>query len=439
MNPLAKTGYGGLSLVPPLKGELAKKFGLPPFSVLSARDGAWQSRKKAWKRLGIRSEIGRGSNVLGHSEQSGNMDFYKLKRELEEETGPLSTAEAGRILRERGLISGMDSGAGRGDNLLGLSDSTGALHEGAGAYARRAEKRATPGGGGGPNSGYFKQGGSKRANGRAFNIGMNASKENEWDVEDEHGSGTSIFDPVLCELLYTWFSAPGHQVIDPFAGGSVRGIVAGALGRRYWGNDLSAPQIAANRAQVGILPAGAPVPEWTVGDSRDQIWDAPEADFVMSCPPYFDLEVYSEDANDLSGQTWDQFKAGYWEIIYGAAERLRNDRFAAFVVGDVRDENGLFRGLPDYTTACFRRAGLELYNTLILVTAVGSLSIRSERQFTMSRKAGITHQIVLIYVKGDPRRATDAATGTTYAERQETLKKQTEANRAAVSIPEDGE
>jgi hypothetical protein len=43
-------------------------------------------------------------------------------------------------------------------------------------------------------------------------------------------SGTSIFDPVLCELAYAWFSPPGGIVLDPFAGGSVRGMVASKLG-----------------------------------------------------------------------------------------------------------------------------------------------------------------------------------------------------------------
>ena len=62
-------------------------------------------------------------------------------------------------------------------------------------------------------------------------------------------SGTSIFDPVLCELVYRWFCPPGGLVLDPFAGGSVRGIVAGVLGRRYVGVDLSAAQLDANRAQ----------------------------------------------------------------------------------------------------------------------------------------------------------------------------------------------
>ena len=41
-------------------GALARAFMVPPFSVLSARDGWWQERKRAWIALGIKSELGRG-------------------------------------------------------------------------------------------------------------------------------------------------------------------------------------------------------------------------------------------------------------------------------------------------------------------------------------------------------------------------------------------
>ena len=44
--------------------SLADRFGIPPFSVLNAREGWWQSRKRAWLALGIRSEIGRGENLI---------------------------------------------------------------------------------------------------------------------------------------------------------------------------------------------------------------------------------------------------------------------------------------------------------------------------------------------------------------------------------------
>jgi len=44
-------------------GNLADRFGVPPFSVLNAREGWWQDRKAAWIALGIKSELGRGGVV----------------------------------------------------------------------------------------------------------------------------------------------------------------------------------------------------------------------------------------------------------------------------------------------------------------------------------------------------------------------------------------
>lgn len=43
---------------------LAERFGVPPFSVLDARQGYWQDRKRAWLALGIQSELGRGGGHL---------------------------------------------------------------------------------------------------------------------------------------------------------------------------------------------------------------------------------------------------------------------------------------------------------------------------------------------------------------------------------------
>src|SRR3984893_14805737 len=80
-------------------------------------------------------------------------------------------------------------------------------------------------------------------------------------------TGTSIFDPVLCELAYRWFCPPGGLVLDPFAGGSVRGIVASKCGRRYIGVDLSERQVSANRAQAEAICAGAEMPIWACGDT----------------------------------------------------------------------------------------------------------------------------------------------------------------------------
>jgi len=222
-------------------------------------------------------------------------------------------------------------------------------------------------------------------------------------------SGTSIFDPVLCELAYRWFCPPAGTVLDPFAGGSVRGIVASKLGRQYIGVDLSERQLEANREQAARL-CGEPMPVWIAGDSRQiaAACDGVQVDLVFSCPPYADLEVYSDDPRDISTMGYADFLKVYREIIAACIGMLKQDRFAAFVVGDVRDPKGFYRNLPGDTVAAFQDAGARLYNEAMLVTCLGSLPIRVGRQFAAGRKLGKTHQNVLVFCKGNPQRATEA-------------------------------
>ncbi|MBU66426.1 MAG: chromosome partitioning protein ParB [Cupriavidus sp.] len=223
---------------------------------------------------------------------------------------------------------------------------------------------------------------------------------------------TSIFDPVLCELAYRWFCPPDGLVLDPFAGGSVRGIVAARLGRSYVGMELRAEQVEANRGQLHLVQTLDPAPAWHVGDSRQIARRLPdvEADFLFSCPPYADLERYSDDPADLSTMDYPAFMEAYREVIVGAVSLLKRDRFACFVVGDVREKRGTgpYRNFVSDTIDAFIDAGMRLYNEAILLTALGSAPIRAGKQFAASRKLGKVHQNVLVFVKGDWKRAVAA-------------------------------
>lgn len=218
-------------------------------------------------------------------------------------------------------------------------------------------------------------------------------------------SGTSVFDPVLTELCYAWFSKEGDRVLDPFAGGSVRGIVASVMGRGYTGVELRAEQVEENRAQGEALCREQP--EWIIGDSSklDELVHAAGFDMMLTCPPYADLEVYSDDPADISNMPWDGFVESYATILGKAVDKLAQDRFAVVVIGDVRDESGFYRNLPGVTADIMAKAGAGYYNEAILVTPAGSLPIRSGKQFEASRKLGKTHQNVLVFCKGDPKRA----------------------------------
>lgn len=63
--------------------SLSDRFGVPPFSILDARQGYWQDRKKEWLSLGIKSELGRGEGVtLGNAPQitEPGLNFYQNRK-----------------------------------------------------------------------------------------------------------------------------------------------------------------------------------------------------------------------------------------------------------------------------------------------------------------------------------------------------------------------
>lgn len=232
-------------------------------------------------------------------------------------------------------------------------------------------------------------------------------------AKTDNTKGTSIFDPVLCELLYRWFCPPGGDILDPFAGGSVRGIVACHQGYRYTGIDLSEKQVASNEEQAALILKDGSKPSWYVGDSAEVLGLAPgeevkyedQYDFIFTCPPYHDLEVYSSDPRDLSAVDWAAFILKYQMIITESLRWLRNERFAVYVTGDIRDKTtGFYKPLGCVTTKAHMSAGAHLYNHIILATVVGSASLRATRQFSAMRKVVKVHQDVLVFYKGrDPR------------------------------------
>lgn len=287
--------------------KLSDKFLVPPFTVINAREGWWQDRKRAWIGLGIQSELGRAaqSNALA-STFDGSTQSLQVNTVLDTDTG------------------------------------------------------------------------------------------------------TSIFDPVLCELLYLWFSKAGDTVLDPFAGGSVRGIVASALDRQYIGHELRTEQVLANRVQGDeVCSDNKYAPVWIQGDSKhiDKSCADVKADMIISCPPYADLEVYSDDEADISSYEYQDFLAAYKEIINKTCQLLKEDSFACFVVGEVRDKKGNYYNFVGDTVDAFKAAGLKFYNEAIIVTCLGTVQMQTSRNFPIARKLGKTHQNVLVFVKGDGKTA----------------------------------
>lgn len=210
---------------------------------------------------------------------------------------------------------------------------------------------------------------------------------------------TSIFDPALCEVLYHWFCCEGGEILDPFAGGSVRGIVAHYLGYKYTGIDISQIQIDSNREQASDILHVSNQPNWYVGDSNKVLDEFDkEFDFVFSCPPYANLEVYSQEEGDISNMTYPDFLDAYESIIDKSCKMLKSGGYACFVVGEVRDKSGNYLGFVPDTVKVFQKCGMLYYNEAILLNAIASAPMRA-KNYMKTEKLAKVHQNVLVFRK----------------------------------------
>lgn len=392
---IKKAGLFGEEFKHRAKDILSSRFSIPPFSVLNTREGWWQSRKREWTAIGIKSELGRGYTEEGTAYGSSLGKSGELNKKYRDASPGGSPKPE---MKQAGHIPG--SKLVRGDSHgRPLKHFFPAMKEHGQSYGNNTLIVR-----GGANSN------TKKILLKNTASSMNDGSLNNIDTYRDTGAagndpigGTSIFDPTLCELIYRWFCVPGGRVLDPFAGGSVRGIVAGELGLNYVGIDLSERQINANREQAKQIKT-EPTPLWMVGDSTNVTKIATgKFDLLFSCPPYGDLERYSDDPRDLSTLSIAEFRHKYHTIIEKCCSMLKEDSFACFIVGDYRDKNGYYANLPGQTVAAFERAGFHLYNWAILVNVTGSLPLRVNTMFTGSRKLGKTHQDVLIFAKKDPK------------------------------------
>ena len=280
------------------KTDLKLVFGENPFTILDAKSGSWQNRKRKWMSLGIQSEVGRDATTW-------SMKDWADKKGQE--------------------------GTLKGNKLP---------------------------------------------------------------------SDTSIFDPVLCELMYRWFCPDGGKIIDPFAGGSVRGIVANYLGYKYTGIDIRQEQVDSNRLQALEILDADNQPEWIVGDSNKVLdnLDGGGYDMIFSCPPYANLEVYSDLEGDISNMDYPEFLSAYECIIKKSCDKLKSGGYAIFVVGEVRDKKGYYYGFVPDTYQCFKNAGLRLYNEAILSISLASAALRAAGNMK-NKKLVKVHQNILIFKK----------------------------------------
>ena len=223
------------------------------------------------------------------------------------------------------------------------------------------------------------------------------------DVKEREASkvlsaGVSLLDPVMAEIVCRWFGQDNCKTFDCFAGDSVFGYVSAHLGNEFIGIELRPEQARLNNERVEGMTAryinddGQNVAQHIAPDSQD---------LLFSCPPYFDLEKYSDLENDASNQdSYEDFIKILENSFKAAVGCLKDNRFAVIVVGDVRDKStGFYYDFCGDIKRIFKEAGMPLYNEIILVETGASTALRAGR-YMESRKVAKMHQNILVFYKG---------------------------------------
>jgi DNA modification methylase len=233
---------------------------------------------------------------------------------------------------------------------------------------------------------------------------VNATVTN-WDNKPYKGgvikeNSISILDSVLAEISNKWFGLKNCKTFDCFAGDSVFGYVSSYLGNSFTGIELRQEQADLNNERIKGFNS-----KYICDDGRNILNHIEEnsQDLLFSCPPYFDLEVYSDLTNDASNQKdYKDFINILDTAFSNAIKCLKENRFAVIVCGDVRDKKGNYFRFPDDIKDIFIKNEMKLYNELILIQSVGNGALRANR-YMGSRKVVKMHEQVLVFYKGDSK------------------------------------
>jgi SAM-dependent methyltransferase len=206
--------------------------------------------------------------------------------------------------------------------------------------------------------------------------------------EEGEKVGTSTFDPALTELMYNWFC--------PLAGGGTRGFVATAMGHYYYGIELRQNEVERIYEQMKKLNTFFDI---ICGDSQEFTSDANGFDFCYTCPPYYDLEVYSSLPNDLSNaKTYNDFLNMMLNCLKGIYKALKPGGLAVLVVGNFRRTSGDLVHFNGDMVRLGLSIGFKLWDELIFWAASGNAAQRAG-MFEANRKAVRVHEYIIILKK----------------------------------------
>ena len=207
----------------------------------------------------------------------------------------------------------------------------------------------------------------------------------------------SVFPAPLMEMIIVRYAGErGSHILDAFAGGPPRGLVSAIMGHNYTGFEIRQEQIDENKAVLDRLHLrGA---NYIHGDGRFLECDT-KFDCAITCPPYYNLEVYSDLPDDISNfRSYAEFNGSMFLCALSHFQRLKPGAFACIIVGLFRDKSGELIDFPSDTVANFKEAGFLYWQHIILSKNFASAAVRAANAWKNSKLVP-RHESLLIFKK----------------------------------------
>lgn len=211
-----------------------------------------------------------------------------------------------------------------------------------------------------------------------------------------NGGKCSVFNPHLAQMILSAYAPLNGKIYDPFGGGGTRGYIATKMGYDYTGVELREEEY--NRVVKQMK-------QWNVkfnfilADSMKYLPNE-KYDFIFTCPPYYDLELYSNLENDLSNaKTYNDYLLMLKQVINNCYKLLKENTYTVFVVGNFRNKKGELEHLNGDLIRLAKEVGFVLWDELIWEGA-SNVALTRCGKFEKNRKSVRMHEYIIILKRG---------------------------------------
>lgn len=209
----------------------------------------------------------------------------------------------------------------------------------------------------------------------------------------------SVMAAELVDFFVRYYATPGSVYLDPFSAQGVQMQVAVLRGLHYYGGDASVDYVRYTNAVLARLdvPEGLHI-EVRAGDSRHAEW-VPDGvgDFSFYSPPYWDVEFYGPEAEQLgTGHTYPEFLEGMEDVAREWHAKFKPGAYVVVNVNDIRRDGEFIEYHAD-VIKLMRRAGYRLVDIWIVEGLIAGLPKAFAVSFNMKRIAPKLHEYCLVF------------------------------------------